>query len=152
MLFRSFPGAGYVVEKLFREHYAERFVASATGAIRDVPDRSHLFDKISTLIPEDWGAGTTDAIATMSTDGRRIVIKAVNYSAQRNALLVRLQGSRLPKKAVAALHTISAQLTDSASLEHPDAIAPKSRPLQYATDFAVDLDPYSVAVVEIQAD
>jgi alpha-N-arabinofuranosidase len=147
-----FPGAGYVVEKLFREHYAERFVASATGAIRDVPDRSHLFDKISTLIPEDWGAGTTDAIATMSTDGRRIVIKAVNYSAQRNALLVRLQGSRLPKKAVAALHTISAQLTDSASLEHPDAIAPKSRPLQYATDFAVDLDPYSVAVVEIQAD
>ena len=147
-----FPGAGYVVEKLFREHYAERLVASATGTIRDVSDRSRLFDKISTLIPEHWVPGSTDAIATMSTDGRRIVIKAVNYSAQRNALLVRLQGSRLPKKAVAALHTISAQLTDSASLEHPDAIAPKCRPLQYATDFAVDLDPYTVAVVEILAD
>ena len=146
-----FPGAGYVVEKLFREHYAERFLASATGSIRDVPDRSRLFDKISTLIPEEWVPGSADAIATMSADGRRIVIKAVNYSAQRNVLLVRLQGSRLPTKAVATLHTISAQLTDSASLEHPDAIAPKGRTLQYATDFTVDLDPYTVAVVEIRA-
>ena len=50
-----FPGAGYVVEKLFREHYAERFLASATGTIRDVPDRSRLFDKISTFIPEQVG-------------------------------------------------------------------------------------------------
>jgi alpha-L-arabinofuranosidase len=146
-----FPGAGYVVEKLFREHYAERFLASATGSIRDVPDRSRLFDKISTLIPEEWVPGSADAIATMSADGRRIVIKAVNYSAQRNVLLVRLQGSRLPTKAVATLHTISAQLTDSASLEHPDAIAPKGRTLQYATDFTVDLGPYTVAVVEIRA-
>ena len=146
-----FPGAGYVVEKLFREHYAEQFLASAAGSIRDIPDRSRLFDKISTLIPEEWVPGSADAIATMSADGRRIVIKAVNYSAQRNVLLVRLRGSRLPTKAVATLHTISAQLTDSASLEHPDAIAPKSRTLQYATDCTVDLDPYSVAVVEIRA-
>jgi len=147
-----FPGAGYVVEKLFREHYAERFLASATGAIRDVPDRSRLFDKISTYIPEQWVPGSTEAIATMSTDGRRIVIKAVNYSAQRNALLVRLQGAGLPKKAVATLHTISAHLTDSASLERPDAIAPKSRTLSYAKEFSVDLEPFMVALVEIRAE
>ncbi|HXS78609.1 MAG TPA: hypothetical protein VN753_20680 [Terracidiphilus sp.] len=147
-----FPGAGYLVEKLFREHYAERFLASATGAVRDVTDRSRLFDKISTFIPENWVPGSTDAIATMSTDGRRIVIKAVNYSPQRNAVLVRLQGSRVPEKAVATLHTISAALTDSASLEHPDAIAPKVQSLQYATDFAVDLDPYTVAVVDIRTE
>jgi alpha-L-arabinofuranosidase len=147
-----FPGAGYVVEKLFREHYAERFLASATGTVADIPDRSRLFDKISTFIPENWTPGSTDAIATMSTDGRRILIKAVNYSAHRNAVLVRLQGSMAPGKAVATLHTISAGLTDSASLEHPNAIAPKSRSLQYATDFAVDLDPYTVAVVDIRAE
>ena len=68
-----FPGAGYVVEKLFREHYAERYLASATGAFRDVSDRNRLFDKISTLIPEEWVPGSVDAIATMSADGRRIV-------------------------------------------------------------------------------
>ena len=147
-----FPGAGYVVEKLFREHYAQRYLASATGSIRDVPDRSRLFDKISTLIPEEWVPGSTDAIATMSADGRRIVIKAVNYSAQRNTLLVRLQGSNVPTRAASTLHTITAQPTDSASLEHPDAIAPKSRTLEYARDFSVDLDPYTVAVVEIRGE
>jgi alpha-N-arabinofuranosidase len=147
-----FPGAGYVVEKLFREHYAERFLASATGAVRDVPDRSRLFDKISTFIPENWVPGSIDAIATMSTDGRRIVIKAVNYSAQRDSVLVRLQGSKVPGKAAATLHTICAGLTDSASLEHPDAITVKSRRIPFATDFAVGLDPYSVAVLESRAE
>jgi alpha-L-arabinofuranosidase len=147
-----FPGAGYVVEKLFREHYAERFLASAAGSVRDVPDRSRLFDKISTFIPEGWEPGSTDAIATMSADGRRIVIKAVNYASKQNSLLVRLQGSKIPNKAAATLHTIGAQLMKSASLEHPDAIAPESRTLEYAKDFTVDLDPYTVAVVEIRAE
>jgi alpha-L-arabinofuranosidase len=41
---------------------------------------------------------------------------------------------------------------DSASLEHPNAIAPVSRTLNYARDLAVDLDPYTVAVVEIRAE
>jgi len=146
-----FPGAGYVVEKLFREHYAERYLASAMGAFRDVPDRGRLFDKISTLIPEQWEPGSVDAIATTSADGRRIVIKAVNYRPERNVLLVRLQGEGIPEKAAATLHTITAGLADSASLEHPDAIAPVSRPLQYAKDFSVDLEPYTVAVLEINA-
>jgi alpha-N-arabinofuranosidase len=147
-----YPGAGYVVEKLFREHYAERFLASASGAVRDVSDRSRLFDKISTFIPEEWVPGSADAIAAMSMDGRRIVIKAVNYSGHRNALLVRLQGSKIPTRATATLHTISAGLTDSASIEHPDAIAPISRNLEYAMNFSVDLEPYTVAVLEIRAE
>ena len=147
-----FPGSAYPVEKLFREHYAERYLASTSGAFRDVPDRKRLFEEISTMRPEDWMPGTVDAIATGSADGRRIVIKAVNYGAERNALLVRLQGAGVPEKAVARLHTISAGLKDSASLEHPDAIAPVSRTLNYAKDLTVDLDPYTVAVVEIRAE
>jgi alpha-N-arabinofuranosidase len=146
-----FPGAGYVVEKLFREHYAERYLASAMGAVRDISDRSLLFDKISTIVPEDWVPGSVDAIATMSIDGHRIVIKAANYSAKRNVLLVRLQGLRVPAEARVTLHTISAALNDSASLEHPDAIAPRSQQIDYATDFIVDLEPYTVAVAEIRS-
>jgi alpha-N-arabinofuranosidase len=147
-----FPGGSYEVEKLFREHYAERYLASATGAFHDVRDRRILFDKISTTIPSEWLDGSVDAVATASADGRRIVIKAVNYRAERNTLLVRLQGASVPDKAVAKLHTITAGLTDSASLEHPNAIAPVSRPLNYAKDFSVDLEPYSVAVIEIGAE
>ncbi len=122
-----FPGAAYVVEKLFREHYAERYLASTSGAFRDVPDRKRLFDQIATMRPEDWTPGTIDAIATGSADGRRIVIKAVNYGAERNTLLVRLQGAGVPGKAVVRLHTVRAGLTDSASLEHPDAISAGER-------------------------
>jgi alpha-N-arabinofuranosidase len=147
-----FPGSAYPVEKLYRQHYAERYLASTDGTFRDVPDRKRLFDEISTMRPDDWMPGTVDAIATASADGRRIVIKAVNYGAARNALLVRLQGAGVPKKAVATLHTIRAGLKESASLEHPDGIAPVSRSLAYAKDLTLDLDPYTVAVVEIRTD
>ena len=147
-----FPGAGYVVEKLFREHYAERYLASATGSFRDLPDRHRFFGQISTLKPEGWLPGSVDAMATSSADGHRIVIKAVNYRGERNTLLVQLQGARAPKQAVATLHTISARLTDAASLEHPDAIAPISRQLKYAKELALELGPYTVAVLEIRAD
>jgi len=147
-----FPGSAYVVEKLFREHYAERYLASTSGAFRDLADRKRFFDQIATMRPEDWMPGTIDAIATGSADGRRIVIKAVNYAAERNALLVRLQGAGIPQKAVATLHTVRAGLNDAASIEHPDAIAPSSRPLNYAKDLTLDMDPYSVAVLDIRAE
>ena len=145
-----FPGASYVVEKLFREHYAERCLASATGAVQDISDRKLLFDKISTQIPTGWQPGSVDAIATSSADQRRIVIKAVNYRPERNTLLVRLQGAAVPENAVATLHTVTAALTDKASLEDSGVIAPISRSFTYAKDLAIDLDPYSVAVLDIQ--
>ena len=117
-----FPGAAYPVAKLFREHYAERYLASASGTVRDVADRKTFFQEIATMKPEEWQQGTVDAIATASADGRRIVIKAVNYEGRRNTLLARLQGARVPEKATARLHTITAGLTEKASLERPDAI------------------------------
>jgi alpha-N-arabinofuranosidase len=146
-----FPGSAYVVEKLFREHYAERYLASTSGAFRDIADRKEFFEQIATMKPEDWTPGTIDAIATASADGRRIVIKAVNYAAQRNTLLVRLQGASAPEKAIARVHTISAGLKDSASLDRPDAIRPASRAMDYSKNLAVELNPYTVAVVEIRA-
>ena len=85
--------------------------------------------------PEEWQQGTVDAIATASADGRRIVIKAVNYEGRRNTLLVRLQGARAPEKATARLHTITAGLTEKASLERPDAIRPVSRTIRVREGF-----------------
>jgi alpha-L-arabinofuranosidase len=144
-----FPGGSYVVEKLFREHFAPRYLASTAGTVQDAPDRKLLFDKISTQIPFGWLADSVDAIATAGKDNRRIVIKVVNYRSNRNTLLVRLQGKDAPEHATATLHTITAKLSDQASLENPAAIAPVSRPFAYARDLAIDLDPYTVAVLEI---
>jgi alpha-L-arabinofuranosidase len=145
-----FPGGAYPVEKLFREHYAERYLASTSGTFRDMPTRKTFFDGISTMKPETWHPGTVDAIATASGDSSRIVVKAVNYEAGPNTLLVRLQGAKVPERAVATLHTISAGLKDAASLERPNAIAPVSRSVAYAKDLEINLPAHSVALLEIR--
>jgi len=146
-----FPGGAYVVEKLFRQHYVERRLASTSGAFRDLPNRKTFFDEISTMKPEGWTPGAIDAIATASADGRRIVIKAVNYAAQPNTLLVRLSGARAPQKAVATLHTITAAAKATASLERPDMIAPITRTIAYSKDLTLDLAPFTVVVLEIRS-
>lgn len=145
-----FPGGSYPVEKLFRDHYAEQFLAAATGSFQDVPDRKVLLDKISTAIPTRWLPASIDAIATGSSDGSRLIIKAVNYRAEKDALLVRLQGASVKVKATAVLHTITSGLTTMASMEHPDAIAVVSTPFAYAKEFSFELEPYTVAVLDIR--
>jgi alpha-L-arabinofuranosidase len=144
-----FPGAGYVVEKLFREHFAENYVASTSGTFRDTGNRASFFGDISQMKPEGWQPGTVDAIATASADGRRLVIKTVNYSGHANTLLVHLQGSRVPVEAVATAYTVTAGLRDAASLEEPDRIKPVEHAIEYSRDLTIDLQPYTVAVVEI---
>jgi alpha-N-arabinofuranosidase len=146
-----FPGAAYVVEKLFREHYADRRLASTSGTFRDLPDREVFFSEVSTMKPEDWTPGTVDAIATSSAGGDRLVVKAVNYASHRNTLLVRLQGAGVPETADARLYELSAGLEDAASLERPDAIGLVERPVAYARDLALDLAPYSVTVLAMEA-
>ena len=146
-----FPGSGYVVEKLFREHYAPRRFAFATGTFRDIPNRKIFFDDIAQMKPEGWRPGTVDAIASGSADGKRIVIKAVNYEGESNILLTRLQGSTVPANAHVKVYTLKAGLTDSASIENPDKIKPVESSMPYSRDLTFDLDPYSVTVIEITA-
>ena len=133
------------------DRHAERRLASTSGTFKDIANRKLFFDEIATMRPEGWVQGTVDAIATASADGRRIMIKAVNYAGERNTLLARLQGAAVPEKAVATLYTVTAGSTDTASLERPDIIKPVSRPLTYNRELTLDLEPYSVAVVEIRA-
>lgn len=147
-----FPGAGYVVEKLFRAHYAEKYLASTTGTFRDRPDRSAFFDDIAQMKPEGWKPETVDAIATASADGKHFVIKAVNYEDQPNTLLVRLEGSAVPSRAAVHVYTIRADLTDSASLEHANRIQPVETTQPFSRDLAVALPAYSVLVVDIAAE
>ncbi len=144
-----FPGAAYVVEKLFQEHFAETYLASTSGTFHDMNNRAGFFSDISTMKPEGWQPGTVDAIATASADRRRLVIKAVNYTGSPNALLVHLQGSHVPAAATATLYTITAGLHDAASLDEPDRIRPVERTLEYRPDLTIDLEPYTVAVLDI---
>jgi alpha-L-arabinofuranosidase len=75
----------------------------------------------------------------------------VNYSGSPNTLLVHLQGSRLPARATVKVYTITAGLHDAASLDQPDRIKPIARSIDYRPDLTVDLEPYTVVVVEIAA-
>jgi alpha-N-arabinofuranosidase len=144
-----FPGSGYVVEKLFREHYAERLLASTRGTFRDINNRAQFFTDISQMKPEDWKEGTFEAVATASEDGKRIVIKAVNYDGIRNTLLTRLQGTDIPEKAKVKVYTLKAGLLESPSLQNPNLIKPLETTITFSRDISFEMDPYSVAVIEI---
>jgi len=144
-----FPGGGYVVEKLFREHYAENYLSSAAGSYKDIPNRKQFFDDISQMKPEDWKQGTLDAIATGSADGKKVIIKAVNYDSFNHTLLTRLQGSKVTNNAEIKIFTLRSGLTDKASIEDPDIFKIKESTAIYSKDMAFILEPYSVVVIEI---
>jgi alpha-N-arabinofuranosidase len=101
--------------------------------------------------PEDWTPNTVDAIATSTADGRRLIIKAVNYDGAPHTLLTRLQGSGAPANATVKLVTLSAGLDDANSLAEPDRIRRVESPKPYARDMAFELPAYTVAVIEIRA-
>ena len=111
--------------------------------------RSTFFDEIPQIKPEDWTPGTIDAIATKSENGKRIVIKAVNYSGTSNTLLVRLQGAGVPASATVKTFSIRAGLNDAPSMQHPDAIKQVEGTMPFAKDLSFKMDPYSVLVVEV---
>jgi alpha-N-arabinofuranosidase len=145
-----FPGSGYIVEKLFRDHFAPKHYSSSTGTFSDIENRAQFFDDIPQMIPENWKPDTVDTIATGSEDGKRIVVKAVNYEDISNTLLIRLQGKNLPEKANVKVYSISAGLNDMCSLEEPDEIKPVESEIPYSKDLAIEMKPYSVAVVEVR--
>ena len=147
-----FPGSGYIVEKLFREHYAERYLASASGTFRDIEDRNSFFENISTIKPEDWKPGTFDAIASAGIDGKRIIIKAVNYENKPNLLLARLQGALTDKNARINIYTINAGLNDAPAINQPDKIKPIISHIDYSRNLEILFEPYSVKVIEIKTE
>ena len=146
-----FAGSGYVAEKLFRDHYAPIRYASTTGTFDDIAKRSDFFDGISQMKPTAWLPNTVDAIATGAPDGKKIILKAVNYTAAPQTLLTRIQGAKAPTKATVTITAIAAGLQDQNSLAAPHKIKPAVSTIPYARDMAFPLPPYAVAVIEIQA-
>ncbi|HKK45537.1 MAG TPA: alpha-L-arabinofuranosidase C-terminal domain-containing protein [Balneolaceae bacterium] len=146
-----FPGSGYVVEKLFREHYAPEYLASTRGTFSDLKDRGEFFDNISTMKPRDWKPNSVDAIATGSKDGKRIVIKAVNYDDIQNTLLTRLQGSSVPQNADVKVYKITSGLHERPTMEDPHKLDPVEGTMAYKKNMTITLPPYTVVVVEITA-
>lgn len=144
-----FPGGGYVVEKLFREHFTEIYLASASGTFSDIPNRELFFDDISQMKPENWKPGTVDAIAGCSADRKHVVIKAVNYDNYSNTLLTRLQGSTVTGSADVKILTLKAGLSEKASIENPEIIKTEESSIQFSKDMSFKMDPYSVVVIDI---
>ena len=101
--------------------------------------------------PEGWTPNTVDAIATSTADGRRLIVKAVNYDGSRHTLLTRLQGSRAPARATVKVVTVTAGLDEANSLAEPERLRRVEAARPYARDMAFDLPPYTVAVIEIRA-
>jgi len=146
-----FAGSGYVVEKLFRDYYAPRRHAFTSGTFKDIPRRAEFFDAISQMKPEDWTPNTVDAIATSTADGRRLIVKAVNYDGAPHTLLTRLQGSGVPASATVKLVTVTAGLDEANSLAQPDKLRRLEATKPYTRDMAFELPAYTVAVIEIRA-
>lgn len=144
-----FPGAGYVIAKLFREHYAENHLASCSGVFRNIRNKNQFFDQISSMIPYDWQSGTIDAIATGSDDGKRVVIKSVNYDDTAHTLLTRIEGSRVTGDAEVKIYTVKADPSAKASIEDPGFFKIEERTIPFTKDMEYMMDPYSVSLVEI---
>jgi len=87
--------------------------------LRDISDRKTFFQDMATMKPEGWEPGKRRRHRYGESDGRRIVIKAVNYRGVRNTLLGGFRAPAFPGRRWRRLHTITAGPTDSASLEHP---------------------------------
>jgi alpha-N-arabinofuranosidase len=147
--FTWFPGGGYVVAKLFREHYAENYLASAKGTFSDIANRKQFFDDISQMKPADWEQGPMDVIATGSDDGKRIVIKAVNYSDSKKTLLMRIQGSKVTDNAEVKVFNIKSALEDKASIENPSFFKINEKTIPFSKDMEPVIEAYSVYVFEI---
>jgi alpha-N-arabinofuranosidase len=57
----------------------------------------------------------------------------------------------LARSATVTVYSITAGLHETASLDQPDRIRSVQRTLDYRSDLTIDLDPYTVAVVEVSA-
>jgi len=144
-----FPGAGYMVAKLFREHYAENYLASASGTFSDINNRKQFFDEISQMRPTDWEQGTMDVIATGTDDGKRIVIKAVNYSDSDKTLLTRLQGARVNDNGDVKIYSVKSSPLDKASIEDPSFFKIIENAVPFSRDMETVIGPHSVNLIEI---
>lgn len=119
-----FPAPNYVVMKLYREHFQPTLLACDS-------------------------AGVLNANATLSRDGKTLVLKVVNPTAEEVNCAIEL-GHAFPVKS-AREWVIRAALQDRNTLTEPNRIAPVEAPLlDAANSFLHVFPPYSVTVMELE--
>ncbi len=119
-----FPAPNYVVMKLWHDHFA--------------PERIAL----------EGAPGGLNAVATRSTDGKRVVFKAVNPTDQAVAVALELGSGKIGE---ASLQMVApGQLEARNSLVEPGAVQPKAVPLErQGQTLRFTLPPISCGVIEI---
>jgi alpha-L-arabinofuranosidase len=120
----SWPSGGYAVGKLFREHYQPVRLAYLEGDV--------------------------DAIATRSTDGKVVVVKAVNYTARPAKLDLRLAGTEIAADATVRIREIAAPLTAECTADQPALFEPRERSAKNSSGLVHELAPHSVVVLEFR--
>ncbi|MBM3497258.1 MAG: alpha-L-arabinofuranosidase, partial [Armatimonadetes bacterium] len=119
-----FPAPNYVVMRLFQEHFQPTLVACES-------------------------LGGLNANATLSEDGRTLVLKVVNPNAEPAKCLLDLGGSFAPKSG--RQWVVQAGLEERNTLEEPDHIAPVPSLLPAtAQAFEHTFPAYSVTVMELR--
>ena len=95
---------------------------------------------------------TIDAVASRSSDGRQIFIKAVNSDPESDAITkVSLTGVRVGRDA--QIETLdSDELTTSNDFSHPDAVHVTTNKIGAGLSFTVTLPRHSVSVITLQVE
>jgi alpha-L-arabinofuranosidase len=129
----------YLAIKLYNEHLgAERLAARV-----DSPS----FDSL-----EGKGVPYLDAVASRSSDGKQIFIKAVNTDFVKPLkVIVKLAGVKVAPGA--QIETLTAQsLAAANSFPTPDAVSVLQSPLRAGSMFDVSLPPHSVSVITLSVE
>jgi alpha-N-arabinofuranosidase len=127
----------YLVIRLYNEHLGrERLRARVT---------SPRFDSSV----EGTGVPVLDVAASRSADGRRLIVKAVNTSADRALhTLVTVTGATVGDEA--ALHTLTGDTLQAANtFATPDAVRVRTKTIRGDARITVELPPHSVSVITL---
>jgi hypothetical protein len=120
---------GYVTQ-MFSRNYLPRLVQCQVAPVKD----------------------NLDVVASISDDGRTLVLQAVNPTDQPVSAQIHLAGF-IPKKSVAQVTELSGSLEAKNTVAQPNAIVPQSRKWQHALkdgDTRYTFPPYSVTVLRLE--
>jgi alpha-L-arabinofuranosidase len=130
----------YLAIKLYNDHLgAERVAAEVTGPTFDTSR-------------EGRGIPYLDVVASRSTDGRQVYVKAVNTS-PRQALRTTITVTGVAVQPGGTIETLTAGSLQAAnSFSSPEAVKVTAAALNVGPSFKVDLPAHSVSVITLAAD
>ncbi|HEX4951089.1 MAG TPA: alpha-L-arabinofuranosidase C-terminal domain-containing protein [Blastocatellia bacterium] len=132
-----FTTPAYLVNQLYAQHLGRERLA--IQVLSDTFDSSR----------EGKGIAFLDAVASRSSDGRQIFLKAVNTDpARAHNVTINLSGARVAP--TGEMNTVTApSLTSSNNFARPSEVAIQTVPLNASTRFTVNLPKHSVSVLTL---